>query len=138
MARLRTDRGSDSARELERFRARVHQWVARIPPGRVATYGQISLLAGHPRRARLVGHALHGSTGDPLPWHRVINAQGRISARAGESRPRGDGPIERRQQRLLEAEGVRFRGGKVDLERYRWRPEEQGGALLRTGQRRAH
>ncbi len=118
--------------EMERFRARVYRLVALIPHGRVATYGQIAALAGHPRRSRHVGQAL-GMPHDPaLPWHRVLNAQGKVSARAGESPhtagTRGE-PVERRQQRLLEAEGVVFTGGKVNLARYRWRPEEAGGAF---------
>ena len=123
-----------AARELERFRARVYQLVALIPPGRVATYGQLSLLAGHPRRARHVGNALKHpppALAGTLPWHRVLNAQGKVATRAGESRPRGDEPVERRQRRLLEAEGVRFAGDKVNLERYRWRPEEEGATLAR-------
>lgn len=113
--------------ELERFRTRVRRLVARIPAGRVATYGQLSALAGHPRRARFVGRVLRElPPGSDLPWHRVINAQGRISPRAGEARWPGE-PVERRQSRLLRAEGVRLRGGVVDLARYGWRPEEDGG-----------
>ncbi len=110
------------------FLARVYALIARIPAGSVATYGQISALAGHPRRARHVGQALaHAPPGLHVPWHRVVNAQGRISPRER----RGDDPhrhrnqpVAHRQQRLLEAEGVIFRGGRIDLETYRWRPEE--------------
>jgi methylated-DNA-protein-cysteine methyltransferase-like protein len=141
MARRPTDRAAatareQTAREMERFRARVYRLVALIPRGRVATYGQLSLLAGHPRRARHVGNALNSGANDGLPWFRVINAQGRISARAGETRSRGDERVERRQQRLLEDEGVHFRAGRVDLERYRWRPEEEGAALLQRLRRK--
>ncbi|HKI97384.1 MAG TPA: MGMT family protein [bacterium] len=124
-------RTADPAAEMERFRARVYRLVALIPSGRVATYGQISILAGHPRRARHVGNALRHGAHPELPWHRVINAQGRVSARAGESRPRGDEPVERLQERLLKAEGVEFRGGRVDLARYGWRPEQDGAPLRR-------
>jgi methylated-DNA-protein-cysteine methyltransferase-like protein len=120
-----------SAVEMARFRARVVRLVALIPRGRVATYGQISLLAGHPRRARHVGNVLRHNRDPALPWHRVLNAQGRVSARAGETRPRGDVRVEHRQQRLLAAEGVTFTRGRVPLERYRWRPEEEGATLLR-------
>ncbi|RYD89410.1 MAG: methyltransferase, partial [Sphingobacteriales bacterium] len=58
----------------------IYQVVALIPYGKVATYGQIARLAGLPRHARLVGYALNrlGAEHD-LPWHPVINAQGRIS-----------------------------------------------------------
>ena len=104
------------------FRARVYAWIRRIPPGRVATYGQIARLAGAPRRARHVGQALAGVPRElELPWHRVINAQGRISRRA-PSPSRAVGSPERRQRRLLEREGVRFRNGIVDLAQYRWEP----------------
>ena len=125
------DHRSAAALDMARFRARVLRLVALIPRGKVATYGQISVLAGHPRRARHVGTTLHHNRDDALPWHRVLNAQGRVSARAGETRPRGDVRVERLQQRRLAAEGVVFRRGRVDLERYRWRPEEEGAALHR-------
>ena len=122
---------SAAALDMARFRARVLRLVALIPRGRVATYGQISVLAGHPRRARHVGNALRRNRDDALPWHRVLNAQGRVSARAGETRPRGDVRVERLQQRRLAAEGVVFTRGRVDLARYRWRPEEEGARLAR-------
>jgi methylated-DNA-protein-cysteine methyltransferase-like protein len=94
---------------------RIWRTVRRIPPGRVATYGQIALIAGFPRQARLVGYALH-HTPDRLdiPWHRVINARGEISF------PKGSSHYEMQLNRLLE-EGVVFVGGRVDLDRYRWR-----------------
>jgi methylated-DNA-protein-cysteine methyltransferase-like protein len=92
--------------------------VARIPRGRVATYGQVAALAELPRQARLVGYAMHGlPAGSNLPWHRVVNAEGRVSAR---SEP---GPSEGLQRHLLEEEGVVFDlSGRIDLRRYRWRP----------------
>ncbi len=106
---------------LETFRERVFAWIGRIPRGKVATYGQIAVLAGYPRQARRVGQAL-GRPPWPagLPWQRVINAQGRVSARA----PRADraiGAREAEQERLLKREGIRFVRGQTDLERYRWR-----------------
>ncbi len=116
--------------EMTRFRGRVYLLVAAIPAGRVATYGQIATLAGHPRRARHVGNALAAPDppGHPgLPWHRVINAQGRISRRGGEDWSPEDAG--NRQMRLLRAEGIAFKGGRVELERYRWRPEEEGALL---------
>lgn len=88
-----------------------HIWraVAAIPRGEVASYGGIARRAGAPRRARLVGHALKvAPAGLKLPWHRVLNAQGRISLPAGSK-------AHRLQRRLLEEEGVVFRNGKVDL-----------------------
>jgi methylated-DNA-protein-cysteine methyltransferase-like protein len=65
------------------FRAEVLRHVAAIPRGRLATYGQIALMCGHPRRPRQVGMILKGLPEDTdLPWHRVVNAQGRVSARS--------------------------------------------------------
>ncbi len=99
------------------LRARIYSVVARIPRGRVATYGQVAALAGAPRHARQVGYALHDlPQGTTLPWHRVINARGEVSRR---SEPGWDAF----QRRLLEAEGVEFRRGRIDLERYRWEPD---------------
>lgn len=97
--------------------ARIHAVVRRIPRGRVATYGQIAELAGLGRQPRLVGYALAALPDDaPVPWHRVVNAQGRVS-------PRATPGADRLQRALLEREGVRFdRSGRLDLERHRWRP----------------
>ncbi len=93
---------------------RIWHVVSQIPEGRVATYGQVAELAGLPRAARKVGRTMsrlpHGSR---LPWHRVINAAGRVS-------PRGGG--EYRQREILEAEGVVFIKGRGDLSRYGWSP----------------
>ena len=99
------------------LRARIYEVVARIPHGRVATYGQVAALAGAPRHARQVGYALHDlPSGSELPWHRVINARGEVSRR---SEPEWEGF----QRQLLEAEGIEFRRGRVDLDGYRWEPE---------------
>ncbi len=109
-------------RERQPFRPRVLWWVARIPPGKVATYGQLAVLAGYPRRARHVGFTLAAlPPGHALPWHRVINAQGRISPRGGKGARRKEG-VEHRQERLLKKEGVKFSGGRIDLARFRWEP----------------
>ncbi|MBN1668357.1 MAG: MGMT family protein [Anaerolineales bacterium] len=87
--------------------------IAQIPSGQVATYGQIALLAGLPGRARQVGYALHAMPAIDLPWHRVVNAQGRLSLRQGAEL----------QHSLLETEGVQFSAdGQIDLKRYQWRP----------------
>jgi methylated-DNA-protein-cysteine methyltransferase-like protein len=96
---------------------RIYQIVARIPRGRVATYGQIAALAGLPGRARLVGHALRAMPdGIDVPWHRVVNAQGKIS-------PRGDLlGHEDLHAELLRREGVRFKGSAIPLAVYRWQP----------------
>ncbi|MGE0712568.1 MAG: MGMT family protein [Planctomycetota bacterium] len=86
--------------------------VMLVPAGQVATYGQIARAAGLPRHARQVGYALAALEADsPVPWHRVVNARGAISLRAGAER----------QRAMLEAEGVRFdESGRVDLKRYGW------------------
>lgn len=96
---------------------RIYAVVHRIPRGRVATYGQVARLAGIPGHARQVGYALHAmATERAVPWHRVLNARGEVSAR---SEPGGDSA----QRAFLEREGVVFdHGGRVDLERYQWRP----------------
>ena len=91
--------------------------VRRIPKGRIATYGQVASLAGLAGHARQVGYALHAlPNGTVVPWHRVVNAAGRISTRAT---PGG----ELVQQLLLEREGIRLDGkGRVPLDRLRWNP----------------
>jgi methylated-DNA-protein-cysteine methyltransferase-like protein len=101
-------------------RKRIYDTVKRIPRGRVATYGQIAALAGLRGHARQVGYALHAlPERSGVPWHRVINAQGRISLPALD-----DGALV--QRKLLEKEGVRFsRAGIIDLERFGWKPRRQ-------------
>jgi len=106
------------------FFTRVYAAVRRIPRGRVATYGQIALLLGVPRGARAVGwalRALRGRSATTVPWQRVVGAGGRISLRGGS------GPFVQRKR--LEAEGVRFIGGRIDLARYGL----PGGRRRRTG-----
>ncbi len=107
---------SPPSRTPSTLRERIHAVVARIPRGRVATYGQVAALAGAPRHARQVGYALHDlPPGSSLPWQRVINARGEVSRRS-------EAGWEGFQRQLLEAEGVEFRQDRVDLERYRWEP----------------
>jgi len=93
---------------------RIYQVVRQIPRGRVATYGQIAKIVDR-CAARMVGYAMAAlSPGLDVPWHRVINHKGEISARA-----RGDGAL--RQRRILQAEGIRFdQKGRVKLARFRW------------------
>ncbi|QFP78043.1 MGMT family protein [Deinococcus sp. AJ005] len=109
------------------FQARILALVARIPPGRVMTYGQLALLAGHPGAARQAGHVMNGlmggqdGAGADLPWQRVINAQGRVS-----THKLGFGDL---QERLLSAEGVSFdASGRCDLSARQWWPEEDRDA----------
>ena len=95
---------------------RIYAVVRRIPPGRVATYGQVAALAGLPGHARQVGYALSAlPEGSRVPWQRVINAKGEISTRGFT----GDASAQRVR---LEREGVKFdERGRVALRRYRWR-----------------
>lgn len=93
---------------------RVYAVVRQIPPGQVATYGQIAGIVGN-CTARMAGHAMSAlSVEDDVPWQRVINAQGKIS-------PRGNDLSALRQQELLEEEGVVFSAsGRVDFKQVRW------------------
>lgn len=96
---------------------RIYRAVRKVPRGRVTTYGAIARMAGLPRQARLVGYALSAlQSGSALPWHRIINAQGRLSLeRAG----RASGLTQRIR---LEREGVTVdAGGRVSLAKYGWR-----------------
>jgi methylated-DNA-protein-cysteine methyltransferase-like protein len=104
--------------------AKVYAMVRRIPRGKVATYGQIAALIGMPRRARHVGYALSATPENvKIPWHRVINSQGRISLRLRH----WDTGSDDYQRILLEAEGVVFRlNGSVDLKRFQWSPKDKG------------
>jgi len=96
---------------------RIYAVVSRIPRGRVATYGQVATLAGLPRQARLVGYAMHSLPADSdVPWHRVVNAAGKISIRSD-----GLGHDELQAQ-LLRREGVRFVEDAIPLRKYLWQP----------------
>ena len=96
--------------------ARIIAAVKKIPRGRVCPYGVVAEVAGLPRRARLVGTVLRQTPASKgLPWFRVINSSGRISF------PQGSDSYDR-QRKHLEAEGVDFVGGRVDLDRYGWPP----------------
>jgi len=100
--------------------SRIYAVTRRIPPGRVATYGQVAELAGLPGHARQVGYALHAmATEEAIPWHRVINARGEVSTRR-------DPGSDHAQRAFLEQEGVVFSAaGRVDLERFQWRPRRR-------------
>jgi methylated-DNA-protein-cysteine methyltransferase-like protein len=101
---------------------RFYAVVRRIPRGRVATYGQIAVLAGTPGHARQVGYALAAlPAGHRVPWQRVVNAQGRISLR-------GDGSgYDILQRVMLKREGVRFgKTGAIPLAEFQWRPRIRG------------
>jgi methylated-DNA-protein-cysteine methyltransferase related protein len=103
----------------DRYR-RIYAVVSRVPKGRVATYGQVAMLAGLPRQARFVGYALHAlPTDSDVPWHRVVNAAGKISLRTDAL---GHDEL---QAQLLRREGVRFVNGAIPLARFRWQPRSR-------------
>ncbi len=114
----------DPVAGAESYRA-IYRVVRQIPEGMVATYGQVATLAGLPGHARQVGYALHAlADGSGVPWHRVINARGRVSRRA-------DPGYERLQRALLEAEGVVFEpSSHVSLARFGWRRRLPANAAL--------
>jgi len=95
---------------------RLYTVIQGIPAGKVATYGQIASLAGLPSAARLVGKTLSAlPTDTKLPWHRVINAAGKISL------PQNSDSFTEQKKRLTE-EKVLVCGNGIKLSKYKWRP----------------
>jgi len=102
----------------------VWEFVRQIPCGKVATYGQITKMLPQPKdisdddyqtsAARWVGLAM-AACPDDVPWHRVINSQGKISRKAEPGK----------QKKLLVAEGILFTNEKLNLDEYQWRGPEQ-------------
>jgi methylated-DNA-protein-cysteine methyltransferase-like protein len=93
---------------------KIKRVIGQVPRGKVATYGQIAKIAGHPGAARQVVWALRSGTG--LPWHRIVGAGGKISLT-------GEPGFEQRM--LLQMEGVIFHGSRVDMKSYVWVPAKQ-------------
>lgn len=93
-----------------RVRLRIEQAVRAIPRGKVSTYGGVARAAGFPGAARQVAATLRRGFG--LPWQRVLGAGGAIKLT-------GDSALEQRFR--LEAEGVRFRGRRVDMKAHEWK-----------------
>lgn len=104
------------------FRTSVYNLVKQIPRGKVATYGQIAALTGHPRSARQVGYALRslGLGESNVPWWRVVNKQGYISI------DHGDGGMEKLiQLDNLRAEGVKVSDDfMVEMATHLWQPQK--------------
>ncbi|HKT87471.1 MAG TPA: MGMT family protein [Candidatus Sulfotelmatobacter sp.] len=94
------------------IRLRIERAIRAIPRGKVSTYGGVARAAGFPGAARLVARVLRRGFG--LPWQRVLGAGGAIKLT-------GDNAIEQRLR--LEAEGVRFRGRKVDMKAHEYKPK---------------
>jgi len=101
---------------------RIERAIRAIPRGKVSTYGGIARAAGLPGAARLVARVLRRSYG--LPWQRVLGAGGAIKLT-------GDSAIEQRLR--LEAEGVRFRGRKVDMKAHEWNGKRPHSSLKNRG-----
>ncbi|MBI3483774.1 MAG: MGMT family protein [Acidobacteria bacterium] len=92
----------------------VHSFVKRIPRGRVVTYGQLARALKLPGGARTAGRAMFACpSGRGIPWHRVVGAGGRILIRE---------PQASLQRKLLESEGTRFAGSRVDIAAHQWNP----------------
>lgn len=99
----------------------IYEIVKQIPPGCVATYGQVAEVAGNRKMARAVGNALHRNPDpDHIPCHRVVNAKGELAEHFAFGGAEG-------QAKRLTAEGVEVKDGRVDLMKFGWRNEEGDG-----------
>ena len=106
------------------FTARVISVVRRIPPGRVATYGDVAELAGRPGAARAVGNIMRDCRAPGVPCHRVIAAAGALGGYGGNLGLK---------RSLLQAEGIGVRGKRIrDFAACRWAPRLRTGAARRT------
>lgn len=117
---------SSEAEHVRRLYRSIYRVVRRIPPGRVATYGQVAELAGIPGGARVAGAAMKTSTrADAVPWQRVLGKAGRTRARIAIHDPIGAAV----QRQLLEDEGVDVGdSGLVALDRFGWLPGATAGS----------
>ena len=106
------------------MRLRIERVIRAIPRGKVSTYGAVARAAGFPGAARLVARVLRRGFG--LPWQRVLGA-------GGEIKLTGDSAIEQRLR--LEAEGVRFRGRRVDLKAHEWKARSSKKKGSRTSKK---
>ena len=106
------------------FTARVLAVVRRIPPGRVATYGDVAAMAGRPRAARAVGNIMKGVGRPDIPAHRVIAAGGKLG---------GYGGNESLKRALLVAEGIVVKSARIRLPTYRWTNSATSTSKRKTG-----
>ena len=111
---------TDKLNSMEKtFNEKVYDTVARIPAGRVASFGQIAQMIGRPRMARFVGYASNNKASWHLPWHRVVFKDGTLCS-----------GIAAEQYRALRTEGVKFDNEKrVIMSIYQWDPERDGVPL---------
>lgn len=92
----------------------IYTVIASIPSGKVASYGQVAAIAGYKNNARLVGRLLKIMPSDStIPWHRVVNSQGKISFLTGSDK------YKEQYEKLL-CEGVAFKNGRVIMSQYSW------------------
>lgn len=113
----RVSGGGSSITDRAEARARVLAVVARIPPGRVASYGQVAFAAGLPGRARWVGKVLGECLDRECGWHRVLRHDGRLGLPASS-------PAHAEQRARLVAEGHVFHHDRIDLKNARWRERD--------------
>src|SRR5947207_3200583 len=96
------------------FKEEVYKVTTKIPKGFVATYGQVAALAGSPKAARAVGLLMKNNPNAPIvPCHRVVASDGKLTGYSGKEGIEG-------KRKMLIAEGVIFKGDKVDLSVSRW------------------
>ena len=100
---------------MNEFSTQIYTQLQQVPEGSVTTYGDLAKMIGYPSHARQVGYVLkHLPSESILPWHRVINAQGRLSLI-------GDRGL-RQKERLLTEKIEISEDGRIALRHYRWRP----------------
>lgn len=99
----------DAARSEEQRDHAFRKMIFSIPAGRVSTYGRVAAAAGYPRYHRAVARLLRTDPPDQLPWHRVLGAGGEIKLR---------GAAAHEQRARLKLEGVKFKGGRVNMEAF--------------------
>jgi methylated-DNA-protein-cysteine methyltransferase related protein len=99
---------------LTQFTQKALKIISHIPKGRVLTYGRAAALAGNPTGARQISRLLHSmSKKHDLPWHRIVNAKGKISLKPSQGYEL--------QKALLESEGIEFsKSNAIDLKVYLW------------------
>ena len=113
------DRRAYNTRMAKSFNEQVYDIVARIPAGRVVTFGQIARMIGRPRMARFVGYASNNKNSWHLSWHRVVFKDGRLIP-----------GYEAEQYKSLRSEGVKFNRDKtVKMDEFQWNPERDGVPL---------